>query len=315
MISSIFGRTKPINYIIVLTFLFLFYWFIHFVVSDMEYTSEALVVRLTTLAMLLFSVFVVDFIIKRNKLTEANSFAMLFYAILIVAFPETLLDNDAILCSMFLLFASRRLISIRSLKNIKLKIFDATLWVMISSIFYDWAVLYLLLVFAAIYIYEPKNVRNWMVPFAAVFTVFMIGYGVLILAGNTNFLTEHYQLQFNFDTSYFLNLANSLKLVLYILLIFALSIYAFLKLGKAGLGKIVTMRLIALSFIIGLVVKILTKSADDYPIMITFFPAVIFVTNYVESIKKENIKELVLIASIAVPILVRFVGLMVGYLK
>ena len=312
MISSIFGKTKPINYIIVLVFLFFFYWFAQFVIFDLKYTSEGLGVKTIALAMLLFSVFVVDFIIKRNKLTEPNSFSILFYAILIIAFPETLLDNDAILCSMFLLFASRRLISIRSLKNIKLKIFDATIWVMVSSIFYDWAILYLILVYAAIYIYEPKNVRNWMVPLAAIFTVFMIGYCVLILAGNTDFLAEHYALRFNFDTSYFLDLGNSLKLVLYILLIFALSIYAFLKLGKAGLGKIVTMRLIALSFIIGLVVKILTKSADDYPIMITFFPAVIFVTNYVESIKKPNIKELVLIASIAIPILVRLVGLLVG---
>ena len=312
MISSIFGKTKPINYIIVLVFLFFFYWFAQFVIFDLKYTSEGLGVKTIALAMLLFSVFVVDFIIKRNKLTEPNSFSILFYAILIIAFPETLLDNDAIFCSMFLLFAARRLISIRSLKNIKLKIFDATIWVMVSSIFYDWAILYLLLVYAAIYIYEPKNVRNWMVPLAAIFTVFMIGYCVLILAGNTDFLAEHYALSFNFDTSYFLDLGNSLKLVLYILLIFAMSIYAFLKLGKAGLGKIVTMRLIALSFIIGLVVKILTKSADDYPIMITFFPAVIFVTNYVESIKKANIKELVLIASIAIPILVRLVGLLIG---
>jgi len=311
MISSIFGKTKPINYIIVLVFLFLFYWFTQFVLFDLKYSSEELGEKIIALAMLLFSVFVVDFIIKRNKLTEPNSFAILFYAILIIAFPETLLDNNAIFCSMFLLFASRRLISIRSLKNIKLKIFDATIWVMVSSIFYDWAILYLLLVYAAIYIYEPKNVRNWMVPFAAIFTVFMIGYGVLILSGNTDFLTEHYALRLNFDSSYFLDLGNSLKLVLYILLVFALSIYAFLKLGKAGLGKIVTMRLIALSFIIGLVVKILTKSADDYPIMITFFPAVIFVTNYVESIKKEKIKELVLIASIALPILVRLVGLLI----
>lgn len=311
MISSIFGKTKPINFIIVVTFLFLFYWLWHFVVFNMDYTSEQFVLRLIVLATLLFSVFVVDFIIKRNKLTDPNSFAILFYAILIVAFPETLLDNDAILCSMFLLFASRRLISIRSLKNIKLKVFDATIWVMVSSIFYDWAILYLLMVFAAIYIYEPKNIRNWMVPFAAIFSVFMIGYGVLVLIGNTDFLFEHYQLQFNFDTSYFSNLANSSKLVLYILLIFVLSIYAFLKLGKAGLGKIVTMRLIAFSFIIGLVVKILTKSADDYPIMITFFPAVIFITNYVESIKKANIKELVLMGSIVIPVLVRFIGLMV----
>lgn len=312
MISSIFGKTKPINFIIVLTYLFVFYWFWHAVMSAMPSQSSAFALKLLASALLLLSVFVVDFIVKRNKLTEPNSFAILFYAILVLVFPETLLDNDAVLCSLFLLLASRRLISIRSLKDIKLKIFDATVWVMVSSVFYDWAILYLLLVFAAIYIYEPKNIRNWMVPFAGIFTVFMIGYGILVLGGNTAYITEHYQLRFNWDSSYFSNMANSSKLILYILLIFALSIYAFLKLGKAGLGKIVTMRLIALSFVIGLVVKLLTTSSDHYPIMITFFPAVIFLTNYVESIKKANIKELVLMASIAVPLLVRVVGLIIG---
>lgn len=312
MISSIFGKTKPINYIIVLVFLFVFYWFWHAMMSTMPSESEVFALKLLASAVLLLSVFVADFIVKRNKLTEPNSFAILFYAILVLVFPETLLDNDAVFCSLFLLLTSRRLISIRSLKNIKLKIFDATVWVMVSSVFYDWAILYLLLVFAAIYIYEPKNIRNWMVPFAGIFTVFMIGYGILVLAGNTAYITEHYQLRFNWDSSYFSNIANSSKLILYILLIFALSIYAFLKLGKAGLGKIVTMRLIAFSFVIGLVVKILTKSSDDYPIMITFFPAVIFLTNYVESIKKANIKELVLMASIAVPLLVRAIGLIIG---
>lgn len=312
MISSIFGKTKPINYIIVLVFLFVFYWFWHAMMSTMPSESEVFALKLLASAVLLLSVFVADFIVKRNKLTEPNSFAILFYAILVLVFPETLLDNDAVFCSLFLLLASRRLISIRSLKNIKLKIFDATVWVMVSSVFYDWAILYLLLVFAAIYIYEPKNIRNWMVPFAGIFTVFMIGYGILVLAGNTAYITEHYQLRFNWDSSYFSNIANSSKLILYILLIFVLSIYAFLKLGKAGLGKIVTMRLIAFSFVIGLVVKILTKSSDDYPIMITFFPAVIFLTNYVESIKKANIKELVLMASIAVPLLVRAIGLIIG---
>lgn len=312
MISSIFGKTKPINYIIVLVFLFVLYWFWHAMMSAMPAESQVFVLKLMVSAILLLSVFVVDFIVKRNKLTEPNSFAILFYAILVLVFPETLLDNDAVLCSLFLLLGSRRLISIRSLKNIKLKIFDATVWVVVSSVFYDWAILYLLLVFAAIYIYEPKNIRNWMVPFAAFFTVFMIGYAILVLGGNTDFINEHYRLEFNWDSSYFSNIANSSKLILYILLIFALSIYAFLKLGKAGLGKIITMRLIALSFVIGLVVKILTKSADDYPIMITFFPAVIFLTNYVESIKKANIKELVLMASIAIPLLVRGIGLIIA---
>lgn len=277
----------------------------------MPQESGTFILKLIVSALLLLSVFVADFIVKRNKLTEPNSFAILFYAVLVLVFPETLLDNDAVLCSLFLLLASRRLISIRSLKNIKLKVFDATVWVLVSSIFYEWAILYLVLVFAAIYIYEPNNIRNWMVPFAGLFTVFMIGYGILALMGDTTYLTEHYQLRFNWDASYFANMANSSKLILYILLILALSIFAFLQLGKAGLGKIVTMRLIAFSFVIGLIVKILMKSAEDYPIMITFFPAVIFMTNYVESIKKANIKELVLIASITVPLVVRIIGLIV----
>ena len=47
----------------------------------------------------------------------------------------------------------------RSSRETKFKIFDATIWILVSSLFYDWALLYLILVYAAIYFYEPKNVR------------------------------------------------------------------------------------------------------------------------------------------------------------
>ena len=60
---------------------------------------------------------------------------------------------------------------------------------MVSSLFYDWAVLYLVLVFIAIYMYEPKNFRNWLVPVAGVFAVFMIAYCVLVLANRPQLLS------------------------------------------------------------------------------------------------------------------------------
>ncbi len=311
MISSIFGKTKPINFIIVLSFLFLTYWVVHFFLFDKAYDTFELVLQVLYFGVLAFSIFVVDFIVKRNKITAANSFAILFYALLILVFPETLADSNAIFCSLFLLLATRRLISIRSLKNIKLKIFDATLWVMVSSLFYEWAVLYLILIFLAIYIYEPKNVRNWMVPFAGIFTVFMIAYCVLILANQPEFLVHHYEFQFDFNVTYFSKWINSTKLVSYVLLTIFAIIFAFLKLGKAGLGQIVTMRLIGFSFVLGLILKILTSSADAHPIMVTFFPASIFISNYVESIKKPNIKEVVLIVSIFVPLLILLTTLVI----
>ena len=302
MISSIFEKTKPINFIIILSFLFIEFWLVQFFLLNKTGENFELIFQMLFLAMLFFSIVVVDFIVKRNKITAPNSFAILFYALLILVFPETMLDRNAIFCSFFILLATRRLVSIRTLKNIKHKVFDATIWIMISSFFYEWAVLYLVLIYAAIYIYEPKNIRNWLVPFAAIFTVFMISFCVLIVSNNTEFYTNHYNFSFEFNVAYFSAWDNSTKLMLYIVLTLFAFIFAFLKLGKVGLGQIVTMRLIGFSFLIGLIIKVLTSTQGVYPIMITFFPAVVFITNYVESIKKPKIKEVVLILSILITV-------------
>lgn len=309
MISLIFGKTKPINYIIVLTFLFLFYWFVHFFLFNRIYAPGALLWQTLILGTLFFSIFTVNFIVKRNKITRGNSFSILFYALLTVVFPETLLDANAILCSFFLLLATRRLISMRSSRDIKFKIFDATLWVLVSSLFYDWAVLYVILVFAAIFFYDPKNIRNWLVPFAGLFAVYMITKSILILADQEQFLAAHYQFNFTWDIAYFSYWGHSTKLVLFAGITFLTGLLAFVKLGKAGFGRVVTMRLIAFSFVIGLVVSLLKLSDNVYPVMVTFFPAVVFMTRYVESIRRARLKEVLLIATIIVPFLVLMAGM------
>jgi len=279
---------------------------------DHAYDTGQILFQVVVLAALMSSFFIVNFIVKRNKMTGVNSFAILFYVLLMVVFPETLADNYAIGCSFFMLLALRRLISIRSMKNIKLKIFDATLWTMVASLCYDWAVLYLFLIIIAIYIYEPKNIRNWMVPLAGIFVFFMIVFALSILAGNTDFLREHYRFEFNLESSRFMDLAKSAKRVIYIILISIAGLFSFLKLSKVGVGKIVTLRLLALSFAIGLILEVLLSGSEAHPLLLTFFPAVVFLTNYVEAIKKANIKEIVLMASIAVPFLVFATDLLIS---
>lgn len=312
MISSIFGKTKPINFIILLGFLFLFYWCVQFYLLDREIAVEEVLVGTVVSSILLFSVFVVDFVIKRNKLTGSNSFAIFFYTLLVVVFPETLRDNNTVLCSFFILLATRRLFSFKSLKDSKLKIFDATLWIMVASLFYDWALVYIILVFATIYIYEPKNIRNWLVVFSAGLCYFLLLLGILILIDKVGFLSSHYNFSIDLESIYPLRWWSSIKLSLYVLVNILLAFAAFLKLGQSGIGKIVTMRLVALSFVIGLIVNLLVFSDNTYAIMITFFPCVVFVTNYVESIKKANLLEVVLIMSIFLPLVVFVSKLMVS---
>ncbi len=307
MISSIFGKTKPINFIILSVFLFLYYWVVQVYLFKNDFSVNQVVLETGVLSILLFSVFVVDFIAKRNKLTEPNSYAILFYVILFVVFPETLTDTNAILCSLLLLLATRRLLSIKSLKDVKSKVFDATLWILTSSLFYDWAIVYLLLVFVAIYIYEPKNSRNWFVVLSAAFAFFMISYTALILVGIPNFLWEHYNFRIDFAAIYPFNWGASIKISVYIIINLLLALWAFLALGKSGTGKIITVRIIALSFVLGLLVNVLVLSESTYAIIITFFPCVIFICNYIDAIKRRNVLELVLIVCTVVP-LIMFLG-------
>jgi hypothetical protein len=312
MISSIFGKTKPINFIILLGFLFLFYWVVQVYLLGTDFSTNQIAVEILVLSILLFSVFIVDFIVNRNKLTGANSYAILFYTLLFVVFPETLSDSNAILCSLFLLLSTRRVLSIKSLKDIKSKVFDATLWVLVASLFYDWAILYMVLVFVTIYIYEPKNIRNWLVILSAAFSFFMITFTVLIFANNSDFLIQHYSFDIDYAAIYPPKWDSSIKVSAYIIINLILAFWSFLALGKAGASKIITIRLVALSFVLGLLVNLLVLTESTYAIMITFFPSVIFICNYIESIKRQNLLELNLVLSVVVPLLVFLVKLWVG---
>jgi hypothetical protein len=300
MISGIFGKTKPINYILLLGFLFVFYWFTHFYLFKNTYDPQQLALQTLVLLVLLFSVMVINFVVNRNQITSANSYTILYFTLLIIIFPKSITDNNAIVCNLFLLLSCRRLISLKSLKYIKLKILDATLWVLVASLFYDWAILFLILVLIAIYIYEPKNIKNWLVPLIGIFTFMLLVTAVLILRNIDGFWEDHYTFYSQIDTSKIMVWEDGIKLLIYIALGILTGVVVFLKTGKMGLGRIINLRVVALFFAIGIMISFLKLTTQDYPVLITFFPAAVFMAKYVEIIKRKNIKELVLAGSFLV---------------
>lgn len=304
MISSLFGKTKPINYIILLVFLFVFYWIVHLYLFNRSYVPDQLWEQVLVLGCLMFTIFLVDFIVKRNKLSKVNSLALMYYTLLIVVFPEVLIDPNSIFCNFFLLLSVRRILSLRSRKDIRLKVFDASLWIMVASLFYEWALLYLILVFVAIYFYDARNIRNWLIPFVAAIAFALIAVAILVLRNDPNSLLDHYDFNHDFSSVFFFDWGNSLILVFYVVFVLLLGFVAYLKMGTIGVGKLITMRLVLLLFIIGLIINLLNSTAEKHPIFITFFPAMVFITTYVETIKKDRIKEMVLLVSMVVPFFV-----------
>ncbi len=302
MISSIFGKTKPINYVILLSFLFILYWFIHLIVFNMTYGIGGLAYHGLVLAILLFSIYVVNFVVQRNQISGTNSYTILFYTILIAVFYKVLLDDKVIFCAFFLLLAIRRLISMRSLKDTKHKIFDASLWIVIASLFYEWAIVFLLAVFLAIYSYEPKNIKNWMVPILAFGAVAVIGLSILYFSDNLAYLKGHYQ--FGIDLDFFSYWLNSTKFIVYVLAVVISGILALINLGKLGQGRLITMRLLAFILFIGLLITLVNTSEREFPILLTFFPGAVLLSQYIEVIKRVKLREAILVISVVTPFLV-----------
>ena len=303
MISSVFGKTKPINYIILLSILFIIYWTVNLYLFEQTLSPTDWLWKTLALGFLMFTLFVVNFVVKRNQITGTSSYAILFFTLFIAFFPEVLRDNNAIFCGFFISLAFRRIVSLRSLRNVKLKLFDASLWIVTASIFYDWALLFIILVFIAIYMYEPKNFRNWLVPLAAAITVVFILFTVLATLGDTAYLGEHYNFNIDISPDLLYSEPHGFKIIGYVLLILITGLLAFARIGKLGLGRILSMRLVVICFVVGLVVTVLETTTSAFPVFITFFPGATLVTKYVETIKRIRLREVFLILTIVIPLI------------
>ena len=80
-------------------------------------------------------------------------------------------------------------------------------------------------------------------------------------------------------------------------------LFAFVRVGKLGLGRILSMRLVVMCFVTGLIVAILETNPEAYPVFITFFPGAALVTKYVETIKRIKLREVFLVLGVLIPLI------------
>jgi hypothetical protein len=306
MISSLFGKTRPVNYILVLSAVFVFFSLAQFPGEDARVTFSPFFWIAGSLCCLLLSLFLVNFMVQRNQLTAADSYAMLLYAQFIILFQDSLRDPMALIAMFFLLLAQRRLISMKSLKNLKEKIFDGALWIFASSLFVNWTIFFILLVWVYIYFYTPKKINYWLIPLAAGVTVALIAWSFFYLLGDPEYLFAHFTFTAEYAGIKNLPTNSIVKIVGFLTLILIAGIIAFVKQGKSGQGRLIQLRLLIIVWILAVFVALLTGERLISTIVFTFFVSAVFLARYVESIRRGFIKSIILYALTMVSILVFF---------
>ncbi|MDD2820052.1 MAG: DUF6427 family protein [Flavobacterium sp.] len=294
MITSVFKKSTPLNYSLVVILMLVFFLIYQFQEVSWMSSGVLLLQKSGILLVLLASIFIANFITKKNGLSKDSSYTIFFYFLLLLFFPSVLNNVNLILANFFILLALRRLISLQSLKASKEKIFDASLWIFVATLFHFWSILFLVLVFISILFHVSRDYRNWLLPFIAFFT---IGIVFLLFAAiwDVNvieFVNRNVSTNFNID--YFTNNYQNGALSIYVSVALFFVASMFLTLSNRQQLLHTSFKKIIASFFIGVIIFLISSNKSNDLLVFTFAPIAIMATSHIEIVQQQMKREIVL---------------------
>ncbi|MDN3678417.1 DUF6427 family protein [Flavobacterium paronense] len=295
MITSVFKKSTLLNNALVIVLLLLFFFL--YQSSDLLATIDSVGFSKTAMLILLLlaSFFLVNFTVKKNNLTKNSSYTILFFLLFLLIFPSIFNNFNLLFANFFLLLAIRRLISLQTLKAPKEKIFDASIWIFIASLFHFWCILFIILVYVSIIFHVSRDYRNWLLPFVAFFATIVI-FLFLALAFDKTWI-DHIinQTQTNFQLDYFTNNYQNIALSFFVVigLYFLLSLV--ISLTNKPLILQASYKKMIFGFLIGVTIFLISPDKNSDMLIFTFMPLSVMCTTNIEYSQSKIYQEIVLL--------------------
>ena len=306
MLTSCFGKSTPINFLVLSVYIIIGYFLAIVRGNEEVLTLEKTGIHLVFLGMTIFSLFLLDFIVKKNDLSRPNSYDILFFVCFIMIIPVVLTNKSAIVANVLLLLALRRTLSLYSEKNTEKKVLDASLYITVASLFYFFSLFFFAVLFLAIIGKKHTNYKHLFIPFAGFFTV--VG------------LTTTYQFLVNNSFGWFYNWipVTSLDFTAYnnIVLVIGLSIigtfliwttfFRLIQLSSISRKERPNYLLVVIVLFATLAMAFFSEEKTGAEFLFILAPLAIISASYIEKINEFWFRELLLWLTIITPIVLLF---------
>jgi hypothetical protein len=304
MLTSFFGKSNPINYLIIAVLILVGYFASIF---KLEKNGLEWSLWLENIGFAIVSVFLMlllDFIIRKNNLTKNNTFGILLFSCFLLAFPPIFLSYYVLIASLFLFLALRRILSFRTEKDIEKKILDASIWITFASFFYFWSLLFFLILYFAMVQRRDINYKQLLIPIVGFAVTFILAVCYYLLVSDSVIWLTTWRVETSFDFSSY----NQIRILLPITVIIALLVWA----GIARFGSLASLQkkdrpnaiVILFSAVVSMVIALASPEKTGAEALFTFGPLVIIITNYIEIKKEFWFKEVLLWLVVLLPIIV-----------
>ncbi|WP_339649892.1 DUF6427 family protein [uncultured Salegentibacter sp.] len=306
MLTSFFGKSKPVNGVAITVFLIIFFIIANFREWFLDFNLLFFLEKLAVLLSLILSVFTLNFIAKKNELTQRSAYKILFFVIFTASFFALLRNHQVIFANLLVLLAFRRIISLKSKKVMQKKVFDATFWICIASLFYFWSILFLVVVYAGILYYLPKP-KNWLIPPIAALAVALLTLGFHIIAYDQFYTFSQWFELSNFDYSNYQNLEILIPVSIILTLALWTLVQFFAVVSKASVSMKPSLNLVLLSLLTAVAVAIFAPTKDGSELIFFFVPLSIITSIYFDQREDKVFREVLLVLLILMPLCIPFI--------
>lgn len=306
MIANFFNKTKPATIFSIAALLFIYYFTATFLFHSAAFSILFLVKRISFFFFIALLLLIVNFIVKKNKLTKDNSYALLLMVFLLGTFTETMFSYTIVLANMALLLGFRKIYSLRSGVDTKLKLFDACFWIGIATLLYSWSIFYILLVYVGMIIHQKLTVKNLFIPIVGFVVPILIYFTYCLYFENAAFFYSSFNYEINLDFSSY----TSLKLLVPVIFLSMILLWSLVKITP----KVVSVRnnfkfswdVLINHLLISAVIVILAPTKNGSELFFLIFPSAVIISNLMHLIKSKIFRNLILYLFLMISVFVYF---------
>lgn len=307
MLANFFGKSKPVNFIII-TLLFLGYFILTLFQQEVEVYDLAFFLKSSGYVSLFLVVFFLyNFIITKNKLTKDDSYAFLLFVMVLGANSFSIIEFKTLIVNVFLLFLFRKLYSLRTNNAMLEKLFDGGFWLGVCFLFEPFSLVFYVMIVVAVLLFLEISIRTILIP--------ILGFSVPVFLFFTYcFFTDSlssFEKLFEFHSTFNYQLYNTTlyRLVFGFLLLFVI-VSILIKTGQifAISNKFKrSWSLLILHLLISIVFVVLLEERNGNELLTVFIPATILISNWISSVKKKAIVNVVLLLFFGLSLVVHFI--------
>ncbi|MEN8702864.1 MAG: DUF6427 family protein [Polaribacter sp.] len=292
MLANFLNKSKPINFIGIVILFFLGYLsFVFEVYYTKNITLIEFVKYLFVFIIFIALFFTFNFIVIKNSLTLDNLFGFFFFSLFSFCLLPKIVDYAFLITLLVYQLAIRRIYSLRSLHKLTEKLFDSGFWLGVLFVLDSRTLLFIPLIYFAIYIHHKITIHTTLIPIAGWITPLIVYFSYTLWQENTAEFSALFEPEFSMDFQFY----TSSK---YLFLVYFLCITSFISIFAKSYKVMVVNNTFRKNWILILINTIIAalyiafldpKNGSEF--MYIAFPTAVLLANGIEQITKTRNKN------------------------